>query len=106
MDFPTPPTPPGAFPAPSTPPDAPGEVAPPFVPHPEPSGDPLDALLKQIIGGWFLLTDGQGAVSKWSEPAEMLFGKEAPDALGHSFFDGLLAGPLSEVAEQWRRFLA
>ncbi|MET0771430.1 MAG: PAS domain-containing protein, partial [Solirubrobacteraceae bacterium] len=70
------------------------------------STDPLDGLLKQIIGGWFLLTDGQGAVSKWSEPAEMLFGKEAPDALGHSFFDNLLSGPLSEDAEQWRRFLA
>ncbi len=70
------------------------------------SSDPLDALLKQIIGGWFILTDGQGAVSKWSEPAELLFGKEAPDALGHSFFEGLLAGPLSDAAEQWRRFLA
>ena len=46
-----------------------------------------DALLKQIIGGWFILTDGQGAVSKWSEPAELLFGKEAPDAL-----DQLLVG--------------
>src|SRR5918994_6841276 len=70
------------------------------------SNDPLDGLLKQIIGGWFILTDGQGAVSKWSEPAELLFGKEAPDALGHSFFEGLLAGPLSDEAEQWRRFLA
>ena len=70
------------------------------------SDDPLDALLKQIIGGWFILTDGQGAVSKWSEPAELLFGKEAPDALGHSFFDDLLSGPLSDDAEQWRRFLA
>ena len=69
------------------------------------ASDPLDTLLKQIIGGWFLLTDGQGAVSKWSEPAELLFGKEAPDALGHSFFEGLLAGPLSADAEQWRRFL-
>ena len=70
------------------------------------STDPLDALLKQIIGGWFILTDGQGAVSKWSEPAELLFGKEASEALGHSFFEGLLAGPLGADAEQWRRFLA
>src|SRR5215211_1494514 len=102
MDLSTPPTPPG-FPSDS------------FSASPEPtafeleepvSTDPLDALLKQIIGGWFILTDGQGAVSKWSEPAELLFGKEAPDALGHSFFDGLLAGELSEDAEQWRRFLS
>jgi len=83
---------------PATPPPAPTEV--------EANTDPLDALLRQIIGGWFILTDGQGAVSKWSEPAELLFGKEAPDALGHSFFEGLLAGRLSEDAEQWRRFLA
>src|SRR5688572_27355546 len=96
----------------STPTSPPGtsNAALPANAAPEPeehvSTDPLDALLKQIIGGWFLLTDGQGAVSKWSEPAELLFGKEAPDALGHSFFDNLLSGPLSEDAEQWRRFLA
>src|SRR5215217_3739407 len=102
MDLSTPTPPPGSHntPAPATPPPGapePGDVV---------SDDPLDALLKQIIGGWFILTDGQGAVSKWAEPAEMLFGKEAPDALGHSFFEGLLAGPLSPEAEQWRRFLA
>src|SRR5215208_2587310 len=94
----------------STPTPPSGTHNPPAPPTPEPgeavSNDPLDGLLKQIIGGWFILTDGQGAVSKWAEPAELLFGKEAPDALGHSFFDGLLAGPLGEAAEQWRRFLA
>jgi hypothetical protein len=100
MDLSTPTPPPGAPHTPATPPPAPpplDEVV---------SNDPLDGLLKQIIGGWFILTDGQGAVSKWSEPAELLFGKEGPEALGHSFFDGLLSGPLSEDAEQWRRFLA
>ena len=109
--FPFPPVPawtsrpPTRLPAPQPPPPA---TPPPAPPEPDEvaSNDPLDALLKQIIGGWFMLTDGQGAVSKWSEPAELLFGKEAPDALGHSFFEGLLAGPLSEDAEQWRRFLA
>src|SRR5215203_4370488 len=40
--------------------------------------DPLDELLTQLINGFFVLTDGQGAVSKWSEPAELLFGGEAP----------------------------
>src|SRR5918996_65825 len=99
MDLSTPNPPPGSFPtpAPATPAPEPADV--------ETTTDPLDALLKQIIGGWFILTDGQGAVSKWSEPAELLFGKEAPEALGHSFFEGLLSGPLSEDAEQWRRFL-
>src|SRR5829696_3925956 len=102
MDLSTPTPPPGSHntPAPATPPPGapePGEVV---------SNDPLDGLLKQIIGGWFILTDGQGAVSKWAEPAEILFGKEAPDALGLSFFENLLAGPLSPDAEQWRRFLA
>src|SRR5215203_1374497 len=88
-----------------TPPSATPPPAPPALDEAI-SNDPLDALLKQIIGGWFILTDGQGAVSKWAEPAEILFGKEAPDALGQSFFEGLLAGPLSDEAEQWRRFLA
>src|SRR5215217_9180484 len=102
MDLSTPTPPPGTHnsPVPATPPPAAaesGELA---------ASDPLDALLKQIIGGWFILTDGQGAVSKWAEPAELLFGKEAPEALGHSFFEGLLTGPLGEAAEQWRRFLA
>ena len=40
--------------------------------------DPLDAILRQIVGGYFVLTDGQGSVSKWSEPAELLFGRPAP----------------------------
>src|SRR3954462_9304013 len=38
---------------------------------------PLDSLLTQVINGFFVLTDGQGAVSKWSEPAELLFGLDA-----------------------------
>src|SRR5215211_7080019 len=109
MDLSTPTPPPGTYttPAPAMGPQA-AATPPPAGPEPDQvvANDPLDALLKQIIGGWFILTDGQGAVSKWAEPAELLFGKEAPEALGHSFFDGLLAGPLSEQAEQWRRFLA
>ncbi len=108
MDLSTAPQPPGTHHRrPSAP--SPSALAPPVpAAPPDPdvaSSDPLDALLKQIIGGWFLLTDGQGAVSKWSEPAELLFGKESPDALGHSFFEDLLTGPLSGDAEQWRRFV-
>src|SRR5829696_7665650 len=102
MDLSTPTPPPGSFtsPTPALP------TPPPPAPQDSVSNDPLDGLLKQIIGGWFILTDGQGAVSKWSEPAELLFGKEAPDALGVSFFDGLLTGPLSGDADEWRRFLS
>src|SRR5215213_43366 len=69
------------------------------------SHDPLDEILRQIVGGYFVLTDGQGSVSKWSEPAELLFGQPAQDVLGQSFFDTLTDGDLSPQAEAWRSFL-
>ena len=65
MDLSTPTPPPGSLKTP--PPAAPSP--PPPAPEESVTNDPLDGLLKQIIGGWFILTDGQGAVSKWSEPA-------------------------------------
>src|SRR3954471_2523317 len=68
--------------------------------------DPLDALLRQIVNGYFVLTDGQGAVSKWSEPAELLFSQPYEDILGQGFFETLIAGPLPPAGESWRRFLA
>src|SRR5918999_1321198 len=67
--------------------------------------DPLDDILRQIIGGYFVLTDGQGSVSKWSEPAELLFGRPAADVIGQSFFQTLIKAPLPPAAESWRRFL-
>ena len=67
--------------------------------------DPLDAILRQIVGGYFVLTDGQGSVSKWSEPAELLFGRPAEDVLGQSFFETLIQAPVPAAAESWRRFL-
>src|SRR3954462_802073 len=69
------------------------------------SHDPLDDILRQIVGGYFVLTDGQGSVSKWSEPAELLFGQPAPDVLGQSFFDTLTDGQLTPQAHAWRTFL-
>src|SRR3954471_11969579 len=66
--------------------------------------DPLDSLLTQIINGFFVLTDGQGAVSKWSEPAELLFGLDAAEALGKGLFETLVDYAPAE-AEAWRRFL-
>src|SRR5215213_340362 len=65
---------------------------------------PLDSLLTQIINGFFVLTDGQGAVSKWSEPAELLFGLDAAEALGKPLFDTLVDHARAD-AEAWRRFL-
>src|SRR5215217_4250015 len=72
----------------------------------EPTGldDPLDALLTQIINGFFVLTDGQGAVSKWSEPAELLFGLDAAEVLGKGLFDTLVDHAPPD-ADAWRRFL-
>src|SRR3954451_20349204 len=67
--------------------------------------DPLDALLGQIVGGYFVLTDGQGSVSKWSEPAELLFGRPAQEILGQSFFGTLLAPALAPDAQSWKAFL-
>ena len=67
--------------------------------------DPLDAILRQIVGGYFVLTDGQGSVSKWSEPAELLFGRPAAEVLGQSFFDTLIQSPVPAAAESWRGFL-
>jgi PAS domain S-box-containing protein len=83
----------------------------PVVPPTPPPGvaeenlEPLDILLKQIISGFFLLTDGQGAVSKWSEPAELLFGLDASEALGHGFFEKLLDPAVAADAAGWRAFL-
>src|ERR687888_601000 len=56
------------------------------------AGDPLDDILRQVVGGYFVLTDGQGSVSKWSEPAELLFAQSAEDILGHGFFETLIGG--------------
>ena len=67
--------------------------------------EPLDAILRQIIGGYFVLTDGQGSVSKWSEPAELLFGRPAAEVLGQSFFQTLIQAPVPAAAESWRGFL-
>ncbi len=68
--------------------------------------DALDALLRQIVNGYFVLTDGQGAVSKWSEPAELLFGQPSEDILGQGFFESLIEGSLPPDGHAWRGFLA
>src|SRR3954451_1162688 len=72
----------------------------------EAASDPLDALLRQIVGGYFVLTDGQGSGSKWSEPAELLFDQPADAILGQSFFQTLIAGTLPPAGQAWREFPA
>ena len=67
--------------------------------------DPLDALLRQIINGFFVLTDGQGSVSKWSEPAELLFAQPSEEILGQGFFETLIGGALPPEGQAWRGFL-
>src|SRR3954465_11758658 len=67
--------------------------------------DPLDALLRQIVNGYFVLTDGQGSVSKWSEPAELLFMQPFEDILGQGFFETLIGGVLPPAGHAWRGFL-
>jgi PAS domain-containing protein len=88
----------------TTPPSTPDAVLAGAAEGAEPP-DALDALLRQIVGGYFVLTDGQGAVSKWSEPAELLFGRDADSILGQGFFEALIGGALSPAADAWRRFL-
>src|SRR5215470_4566815 len=88
----------------STPPSTPDSVLAGAAESAEPP-DALDALLRQIVGGYFVLTDGQGAVSKWSEPAELLFGRAAEEILGQGFFETLIGGSLPPGGQAWRGFL-
>ena len=79
MDLSTPTPPPGsnttlpATPPPVAAPVPEGTTPVPAAPEPAEvvSSDPLDALLKQIIGGWFILTDGQGAAEPLGERARL-----------------------------------
>jgi PAS domain S-box-containing protein len=65
----------------------------------------LDQLLRQIITGFFLLADGQGDISKWSDPAELLFGLDGADVIGKPFFSTLIGDPLPAEGESWKGFL-
>ncbi len=67
--------------------------------------DALDGILRQIINGYFVLTDGQGSVSKWSEPAELLFDQPADAILTQNFFATLIGGQLPPTGQAWREFL-
>src|ERR1700755_178558 len=88
----------------STPPSTPDAVLAGAAEGLEPP-DALDALLRQIVGGSFVLTDAQGAVSKWSEPAELLFGRASEEILGQGFFETLIGGDLPPAGQAWGGFL-
>jgi PAS domain S-box-containing protein len=42
----------------------------------------VEELLRQLVDARFVLTDRDGAVTRWSRPAEQLFGWPAPRMLG------------------------
>src|SRR3954452_13113174 len=67
--------------------------------------DALDAILRQIVNGYFVLTDGQGSVSKWSEPAELLFDQPSEDILTQNFFATLIGGQLTPAGPAGREIL-
>jgi PAS domain S-box-containing protein len=65
----------------------------------------LDDLLRQIIGGFFVLTDGHGAVSKWGDPAALVFGLAGEDVIGRSLFETAVDAAPDGAADRWRRVL-
>ena len=67
--------------------------------------DPLDGILRQIINGYFVLTDGQGSLSKWSEPAELLFEQPADAILTQNVSATLVGGSITPAGQAWREFL-
>src|SRR3954466_1764385 len=67
--------------------------------------EPLDELLRQIVNGYFVLTDGHGAGSKCSEPAELLFGRSSEEILGLGFFETLIGGGLPPAGQAGRAVL-
>ena len=55
----------------------------------------VEELLRQLVDARFVLTDRDGAVTRWSRPAEELFGWPAPRMLGRPLMETLEAGRAS-----------
>ena len=49
----------------------------------------VEELLRQLVDARFVLTDRDGAVTRWSRPAEELFGWPAPRMLGRPLIETL-----------------
>ena len=57
----------------------------------------VEELLRQLVDARFVLTDRDGAVTRWSRPAEELFGWQAARMLGRNLVETLaVAGELPE----------
>ena len=64
----------------------------------------VEELLRQLVDARFVLTDRDGAVTRWSRPAEELFGWPAARMLGRPLVETLaLAGELPSSAAWSRR---
>src|SRR3954470_16933014 len=49
----------------------------------------VEELLRQLVDARFVLTDRDGSVTRWSRPAEELFGWPAPRMLGRTLIENL-----------------
>ena len=49
----------------------------------------VEELLRQLVDARFVLTDRDGSVTRWSRPAEALFGWPAPRMLGRPLVETL-----------------
>ena len=57
----------------------------------------VEELLRQLVDARFVLTDRDGAVTRWSRPAEELFGWPSSRMIGRALVDTLaLTGDLPE----------
>ena len=52
----------------------------------------VEELLRQLVDARFVLTDRDGSVTRWSRPAEALFGWPAPRMLGRPLVETLQPG--------------
>ena len=72
------------------------------------SSEAVEELLRQLVDARFVLTDRDGAVTRWSGPAEELFGWPAAWMLGRPLVKTLWASRTRclPVVGNWRRWSA
>ena len=54
-----------------------------------PAPEAVEKLLAQLVGACFVLTDRNGSVTRWSRPAEELFGWASAALVGRGLFETL-----------------
>ena len=68
------------------------------------SAEVVEELLRQLVDARFVLTDRDGAVTRWSRPAEAMFGWPAPRMLGRPLYETLkLDSDAAARAAGWSR---